>query len=764
MDTILFQQDWKVLSEDFMQAVQQCYSPHYVELLTEAIEYIQAHPEDLEPLIESFDCLSDSDLAVLMRALGILLEAFSILQHVYKTRSFANQEVRFQDIASDYPFELELFIAIQAHDSLSSVIKNYLNRWFKVLAQHRHTKETPLTETLRKQFISDCVAILKQEDFMQTLTLKEAFHSCLHQYSLHTLPGRLLLEDRFADPHLYHNVKVGFVIQSDLNTNDCLDILQELPARALEITWPIIAKQFPILLPHKQTVLAALAEGDLVLWKALPENSPSLASVTALYLCSPISLKLSSDSLTKLLENLVLRFFQKRLRRLLDECHSSNTPFPTITYEQILSIQEDLSVSDRHLLEILFHFDQSSKTVVTSLILSDLNDLYQLYAVDLIMHSIFSLNIECIISFENPGAITDSCKVLQGYWDFLKHNARPFPIKKVIIGNQQHTKDKSFWWTHTQLYHAQDDLLQWALSQKIDLHIIQSRGGSLARGSIPTRCLINSTLFRKDYTYLGLFIQPDAFRHRLNSKLTTEMTLFRYIKELLQERNHGEISTEVRHLQDSLAQHSLPEVIYYTQEQPDLIDYFYSVTPAANLSAQSQGLIKNHRIEEINSTVWFGCWSQSRLLLPFWLGFGSVLLQWDRADSFDKQKLLADRCIQALFLVTLISLYRVDLAILRAYEQELLSNHLCEVGEHLRQRYEKVITLAKKFVDFYEEDAYVKNFKDDMIYRSCYLTPLHCLQIQMLRRSRAQWPEKLFWKQFIRESMMFIGLGLQNSV
>ena len=141
-----------------------------------------------------------------------------------------------------------------------------------------------------------------------------------------------------------------------------------------------------------------------------------------------------------------------------------------------------------------------------------------------------------------------------------------------------------------------------------------------------------------------------------------------------------------------------------------------------------------------------------------------MLLQWDRADSVDKTQLLADRCIQALFLVTLISLYRVDLAILRAYEKELLSHHLCEVGEHLQQRYAKVIALAEKFVDFYEEDAYVKNFKDDMIYRSRYLTPLHCLQIQMLRRSRAQWPEKSFWKQFIRESMMFIGLGLQNSV
>ena len=162
MDTILFQQDWKILSEDFIQALQQCYSSHYADLLTQAITYIHANPEDLEPLIESFDCLSDSDLAVLMRALGILLESFSILQHVYKTRSFAHHSISIQDIASDYPFELELFIAIQSHDSLASVIQNYLNRWFKVWAQHRHMKETPLTDTIRKQFISDCVTILKQ--------------------------------------------------------------------------------------------------------------------------------------------------------------------------------------------------------------------------------------------------------------------------------------------------------------------------------------------------------------------------------------------------------------------------------------------------------------------------------------------------------------------------------------------------------------------------------------------------------------------------
>lgn len=421
-------------------------------------------------------------------------------------------------------------------------------------------------------------------------------------------------------------------------------------------------------------------------------------------------------------------------------------------------------MTHRHLLEILLCCSHSLKPFLTSIILSDMTSLYQLHVVDILIHQVFGLHAECILSFENPRTITNACSILQDYWSVLQKNKRIFPIKKVIIGNQQHLKEKSFWWSHTQLYHVQDDLMKWARSQHLDLHVIQSRGGSLARGSMPTRCLINSTVFCADRSYLGLFIHPDAFRQRLSSKVMTAMTLFRYVKELLQAAHYEAIPEDVRQLQASLAQHSLPDVVYYTQEQPDLIDYFYSVTPASHLSTYSQDFMKNHKVEEINSTVWFGCWSQSRLLLPFWLGFGSVLLQWDRADHQSKQQLLSDRCIEALFLVTLISLYRVDLTILKAYEKELLSHNLCDLGDRLHQRYEKVMELTEKFVDFYEEDAYVRNFKEDMMYRSRYLTPLHCLQIQMLRRSRAQWPEPVFWKKLIRESMMFIGLGLQNSV
>ncbi len=763
MDTPLFQQDWQILENDVLRAAQQAYGPLYSSFIDQTIMQIRTNPKDLETLMGALDPLDNRDLQICSRILGVLLETFSTLQHVHKTRSFLNQIISFSDFQTNHPFQLELFIAIHAHDTLSLPIQSLFINWFQIFSRYRHAQEAPLTEAIKNQFFNDCLVIFKCENFMESLSLKKAFHHYFNQYNLHTLPGRILLAENSALHHLHNQIRVGFAIEVDLKSSQTIEILKEIPQKAFDCAWPLIAKQYPILIPSKSLVQKALIEHNPDLWMTLPETAPTFVQTQAIYEWSPITLSISGSELFNGFDRCVQKLFRKRLRRLLSD-ERTGTPFPLISLSQVKTFSQDSSAEDRHLMDILMILSQAPFPVISDLIVADLQDFDQLHAIDRLAVKIFSLRQNIIPSFEHPKTISESPQILDQYHKLLSRENRLFGIKKVLIGNQKHTKDKSFWWTHTQLYHAQEDLLVWAQIKNLDLNIIQSRGGSLARGSIPTRCLINSTLFHPEHSYLGLFIHPDAFRQRLNTNITTEMTLWRYVKELLGAKNHTGIDREIRDLQSSLAQHSLTEVVYYTQEQPDLIDYFYSVTPADNLSSQSQNNIKNYKIEEINSTIWFGSWSQSRLLLPFWLGFGSVLLQWDRADLIVKKQLIKDRCIESLFLVTLISLCRVDFAILKAYERELLSHHLGEVGEHLHQRYDKVIALAEKIIGFYEEERYVKNFKDDMICRSRYLTPLHALQIQMLRRSRAQWPEPLFWRECIRETMMFIGLGLQNSV
>jgi len=221
----------------------------------------------------------------------------------------------------------------------------------------------------------------------------------------------------------------------------------------------------------------------------------------------------------------------------------------------------------------------------------------------------------------------------------------------------------------------------------------------------------------------------------------------------------------IRTLQKSLAAHSLPEVEYYSTEQPDLIDYFYAVTPADFLQKQRpDSLMKQYRIEDIDVTLWFGSWSQCRLLLPLWLGIASILTQWGYDSSDHRLTLKDDLFTQSLFIVTLISINRVDLGILRLYEKELLSPHLREMGEFLQERYQKVLNLFQKSVDFHQEDAYVKNFGDDIRHRNRQLRLLHCLQIEFLRRARLDGLNSQKYTQFIEESAFLIGLGLQNSV
>jgi phosphoenolpyruvate carboxylase len=723
MDTVLFQEDWDGLSQDLLCSIEQKYGSAYREILNHATLHIQSHPDDIETLMAAFDYLSNEDLKIIMRALGLLIEIFSILQHVHKTHEFYEQEKITKDL-SDHAYELDLFISIQQHETISPKIQDILNQWTDILMAHRHHENTSIPFEIHSLIVEDCKKIFDEDHFMQMQNIYDSYKDLMKNYTQHTHQGILKLQNRLSTITLAERVKIGFVIRADFFDPDFLNIFQNVVS----------------------------------MHASQKSSDSSFAQYTSLYG------KISASICVEFLEYVVEKKYQKRLIRIFDDKDEFEQILSTITMEVLSNRQilfpAHLQAFFQWIVSIRTNFEQKLEGVI----IADITNFYQLNVVHIFVHSIAQLPLVIIPSFESPSAIEQCTQWMKNLYASCKKTEKAFCISKIIIGNQNHNQYKSFWWMHTQMYHIQSDLMEWAREHQWNLKIIQSRGGSLSRGSMPTRCLIGSTLFNKKAPYLGLVIHRDAFRQRFMSSASTEMTIFRYIMAIMDSTNNYHITSEQYHLQKSFAEHSLSEVVFYTQEQPDLIDYFYAVTPAENLSSQSLVSIKDRHIETMNSTIWFGSWSQSRLLLPFWLGLGAVLLQWDKSDMSVKEDMKSDRCIQSLFLITLISLYRVNISILRAYEKELLSHDLSEVGEHLQQRHAAVIDLTEKFVDYYKEDIYVKNFKDDMIYRSRYLTPLHCLQIQMLRRSRSQWPTQKFWKSLIRESMMFISLGLQNSV
>ena len=88
---------------------------------------------------------------------------------------------------------------------------------------------------------------------------------------------------------------------------------------------------------------------------------------------------------------------------------------------------------------------------------------------------------------------------------------------------------------------------------------------------------------------------------------------------------------------------------------------------------------------------------------------------------------------------------------------------MIEFGRALRAIFDQIYVLSRKFLKFYENDKYFRNFVEDAKYRSTYLVPLHLLQIEMIRRyrSRADNNEKV--DEAFLESVILISMGLQNS-
>ena len=204
-------------------------------------------------------------------------------------------------------------------------------------------------------------------------------------------------------------------------------------------------------------------------------------------------------------------------------------------------------------------------------------------------------------------------------------------------------------------------------------------------------------------------------------------------------------------------------------ETPGFYDYFRLATPIdlierMRIGSRPASRYKGKGIHNLRAIPWVFAWTQSRLILPGWFGFGSGIAA--AAKQFDDAA-FRDMFREWYFMRALIAdaemvLAKADLGIAKIYS-ELADNLHDQFFPIIEEEFELTRDLI---LEYSEEETLLEGdftLQRAIMLRNPYVDPMSLMQVDLLRRWRATncEDEQLF--DTLLASVNGIAQGLQNT-
>jgi phosphoenolpyruvate carboxylase len=204
-------------------------------------------------------------------------------------------------------------------------------------------------------------------------------------------------------------------------------------------------------------------------------------------------------------------------------------------------------------------------------------------------------------------------------------------------------------------------------------------------------------------------------------------------------------------------------------EQPDFLDFFYSVTPIeeigqlqiASRPSRRQSTVRD--LTSLRAIPWVFSWTQSRFLLPAWYGVGTALQEFVERDPTKNLELLRYFYRKWNFFRMVISkvemtLAKVDLQIAAHYIHELSQPEDIERFERVFEQIAQEYYLTRDMVLMIEEH---KNLLDSDLdlqrsvqLRNGTIVPLGFLQVSLIKRLRQHSKSRPLYRAITKEELL----------
>jgi len=373
---------------------------------------------------------------------------------------------------------------------------------------------------------------------------------------------------------------------------------------------------------------------------------------------------------------------------------------------------------------------------------------------------------ETLADLDNAGPVISRLLALHGY------RARLHGPQEVMIGYSDSAKDAGTTAAAWAQYRAQETLVQVCREQQVELLLFHGRGGTVGRGGGPAHAAI---LSQPPGSVAGRFRtteQGEMIRFKFGLPDIAEQNLNLYLAAVLEATLLPPPSPEPawRDLMDKLASDGVSAYRAVVREHPQFVAYFRQATPEQELGRLPLGSRPAKRreggVESLRAIPWIFAWTQTRLMLPAWLGWEAAL---NNALQRGEGELLAQMRAQWPFFRTRIDmlemvLAKADESIALLYDQRLVEPALQPLGAHLRGLLSQAVVAVLGLTGQSQLLAHSPETLESISVRNTYLDPLHLLQAELLARSRSrdnQADSPL--EQALLVSVAGIAAGLRNT-
>lgn len=345
-------------------------------------------------------------------------------------------------------------------------------------------------------------------------------------------------------------------------------------------------------------------------------------------------------------------------------------------------------------------------------------------------------------------------------------------IQEIMLGYSDSNKDGGYVTSQWSLYQAEEALVRLFARHGVRLRLFHGRGGSVGRGGGPA--------------YEAILAQPaGSVAGQIRITEQGEVITAKYADADNAERNletlaaatlEASLLPQRGEAPDAALMQSLSDAAFAAYRalitQPGFIDYFLQTSPiqeiaSLNIGSRPASRKTLARIQDLRAIPWVFSWTQNRLMLPAWYGFGSAVETLLAADPANLARLQHMAAHSAFFQTMLSNMEQVmakaDLDIARAYldlaeDQSAAAELFARIEAEFARSRQALLQLLQRDTLLTDNRSLARS----LALRLPYLDALNWLQAKLLARLRQE-PDNGHLLQLIHLTINGVAQGLRNT-
>lgn len=324
-------------------------------------------------------------------------------------------------------------------------------------------------------------------------------------------------------------------------------------------------------------------------------------------------------------------------------------------------------------------------------------------------------------------------------------------VQDVMLGYSDSNKDGGYFTSNWELYRASTALAAFFAETPIRMRLFHGRGGTVGRGGGPS--------------YQAILAQPPGtVNGQIRLTEQGEVIASKYADPVIGRRNLETLASamiEATMLTSSqrppedfiaaaemLSEASMKAYRALVYDDPAFVDFFFSVTPIAeiaelNIGSRPASRKANRSIEDLRAIPWSFSWGQARIALPGWYGVGSAVETFLANDDGARAELLRRMNQDWSFFRAILSnldmvLAKTERDIAHAYADLAPDKALAaRIFSEITGEWDRATRALELITGASERLADNPTLARSIRHRFPYISPLNYLQVELIRRWRS---------------------------